>query len=52
MVLKDEYTVLKPDVSEEEFWEISNEDTNFELLDGVLYIHSPAITQVFSQLLR
>jgi Uma2 family endonuclease len=45
MVLKDEYTVLKPDVSEEEFWEMSNEDTNFELLDGVLYIHSPASTE-------
>ncbi len=42
IVLKEEYLVLKPDVSEEKFWEISNEDTNFELLNGVLYINSPA----------
>jgi Uma2 family endonuclease len=40
--LKDEYLVIKPDVSEEEFWEISNEDTHFELIDEVLYINSPA----------
>lgn len=45
MVLKEEYLVLKPDVTEEQFWELSNEDTNFELLDGVLYIHSPASTE-------
>lgn len=45
MVLKEEYLVIKPDVSEEEFWEMSNEDTDFELLDGVLYINSPANTE-------
>ncbi|MFX0102545.1 MAG: Uma2 family endonuclease [Candidatus Hodarchaeota archaeon] len=37
-----EYVFLKPDVSEEEFWELANEDSNFELVDGVLMIHSPA----------
>ncbi|MBD3254337.1 MAG: hypothetical protein GF383_04550 [Candidatus Lokiarchaeota archaeon] len=45
IVLKEEYLVLKPDVTEEEFWEISNEDTHFELIDGVLYINSPANTE-------
>jgi Uma2 family endonuclease len=40
--LKDEYLLIKPDVSEKEFWEISNEDTHFELIGGVLYINSPA----------
>jgi Uma2 family endonuclease len=45
MILKDEYLVLKPDFSEEDFWKISNEDTNFELLDEVLYINSPANTE-------
>ncbi len=43
--LKGEFLVMKPNVSEEEFWEISNEDSNYELLDGVLYIHSPANTE-------
>jgi Uma2 family endonuclease len=50
-----EYIVMKPDVSEEEFWEIANEDTNFELIDGVLLIHSPASTEheeIFKYLLQ
>ena len=42
MLIEGEYILLKPDVSEEEFWEISDEDSNFELIDGVLVIHSPA----------
>jgi len=37
-----EYLILQPDVSEEEFWEYANEDTNCELINGVLIIHSPA----------
>ncbi|MEX2684237.1 MAG: Uma2 family endonuclease [Candidatus Sigynarchaeota archaeon] len=41
-LIEGEYVVLKPDVSEEEFWAISDEDSNFELIDGVLIIHSPA----------
>ncbi|MHA1168247.1 MAG: Uma2 family endonuclease, partial [Candidatus Hodarchaeales archaeon] len=42
ILIEGEYVLLKPGVTEEEFWEISNEDSNFELLDGVLVIHSPA----------
>jgi len=41
LVLKEEYLVLKPDVTEEKFWEMSNEDTHFELIKGGLYINSP-----------
>ncbi|MHA1265368.1 MAG: Uma2 family endonuclease [Candidatus Helarchaeota archaeon] len=37
-----EYMILQPDVTEAEFWEYANEDTNCELIDGVLIIHSPA----------
>ncbi len=33
---------MKPGVTEEEFWEYANEDSNYELIDGVLIIHSPA----------
>lgn len=33
---------MKPEVSEEQFWELANEDSNYELIDGVLIIHSPA----------
>mgnify|MGYP006289565991 CR=1 FL=1 len=40
--IEGEYIILKPDVSEDEFWEISDEDSNFELINGVLLIHSPA----------
>lgn len=53
ITLEGEYIILKPDVTEEEFWEISNEDTNYELLDGVLVIHSPATEEhedIFSHL--
>jgi Uma2 family endonuclease len=51
--LSGDYIVLKPNITESEFWEIANEDTNFELIDGVLVIHSPASTeheQIFHQL--
>jgi Uma2 family endonuclease len=43
--LSGEYVILKPNISEEQFWEIANEDANFELIDGVLVIHSPASTE-------
>ena len=36
ILLKGEYIVFKPDISEEEFWEISNEDTNFELINLII----------------
>lgn len=42
VILDGEYIILKPDVTEEEFWKISSEDSNYELIDGVLVIHSPA----------
>ncbi len=56
LILKGEdYTLMKYGVSEEEFWELSKEDTNFELIDGVLIIHSPASTEheeIFNYLTR
>ncbi len=39
------FTILKHDVSEEEFFEFSTEDISCELIDGVLIIHSPASLQ-------
>lgn len=55
VIIDGEYIIMKPGVSEEEFWEIANEDTNFELIDGVLLIHSPASTEheeIFKYLLQ
>ena len=42
IILEGEYIIMKPEVSEEQFWELANEDSNYELIDGVLIIHSPA----------
>ena len=53
--LKGEYLVLKPSVTEDQYWALANEDTNFELIDGVLVIHSPASTEheeIFGRLLN
>ncbi|MHA1150899.1 MAG: Uma2 family endonuclease [Promethearchaeota archaeon] len=50
-----DYTILRYDITEDEFWKLSDEDTNYELIDGVLVIHSPASTeheQIFSYLNR
>ncbi|MBD3253892.1 MAG: hypothetical protein GF383_02315 [Candidatus Lokiarchaeota archaeon] len=41
----DDYILMKFNVSEDQFWEIANEDSNFELINGVLIIHSPAPTE-------
>lgn len=41
----DDYLLMKFNVSEDEFWEIATEDSNFELINGVLMIHSPASTE-------
>jgi Uma2 family endonuclease len=41
-ILEGEYVIFQPDVSEEVFWEYVNEDSNCELINGVLVIHSPA----------
>jgi Uma2 family endonuclease len=42
ILAKGDYIFMKPDVTESEFWELTNEDSNCELIDGVLIIHSPA----------
>ena len=50
-----DYTILRYNITEDEFWKLSDEDTNYELIDGVLVIHSPASTeheQIFSYLNR
>ena len=44
-MLDKEYIILQPNVTEEEFFEFANEDTNCELIDGVLIIHSPASSE-------
>ena len=36
------YVVIKPGVSEEEFYRLSDEDSNWEYLDGRLVMYSPA----------
>lgn len=41
----DDYLLIRPRISEAEFWEIANEDLDVELIDGVLAIHSPASTE-------
>ena len=53
VILEGDYIIIKPEVSEQEFWELSNEDSNYELIDGVLIIHSPASEEhedIFSHL--
>ena len=42
VILEGDYIIMKPGVSEEEFWGLANEDSDYELIDGVLIIHSPA----------
>ncbi len=44
-LLDGEYIIFQPDVSEEVFWEYVNEDSNCELIDGMLVIHSPALEE-------
>lgn len=39
------YLIRVYGISEEEYWRITNEDTKYELIDGVLILHSPATTQ-------
>lgn len=58
IVLEGEYIIMKPEVTEKEFWELANEDSNYELINGVLIIHSPAseehedIFSYFNSILR
>jgi len=53
-ILQKEYVILQPNISEEEFWDYANEDADCELIQGVLYIHSPASEEhedIFSYLM-
>jgi hypothetical protein len=43
--LKPPFLLMKPGVSEEEFFEFATEDISCELIDGMLMIHSPASIQ-------
>jgi Uma2 family endonuclease len=40
--LKPPFLLIKPEVTEKEFFEFANEDISCELIDGMLMIHSPA----------
>jgi Uma2 family endonuclease len=49
------FLILKPGVSEEEFFQLANEDISCELIGGTLMIHSPASREhesIFRFLLR
>src|SRR5438552_3431756 len=39
------YLIRLPDVTEDQFDEMVDEDTKAELLDGVMIVHSPATVQ-------
>lgn len=41
-VLKPPFLLMKPEISEKEFFEFATEDISCELIDGILMIHSPA----------
>jgi len=40
--LKPPFLLIKPDVTEKEFFEFANEDISCKLIDGMLMNHSPA----------
>jgi Uma2 family endonuclease len=40
--LEPPYLIVKPGVSEEEFYRLADEDTDWEYLDGRIVMHSPA----------
>jgi len=42
MELEPPYLIVKPSVSEEEFYRSANEDSDWEYLDGRIVMHSPA----------
>ena len=53
-LIKKEYMIIQPDIGEEEFWGYANEDSDCELIEGDLYIHSPASEEhedIFSYLM-
>jgi Uma2 family endonuclease len=44
-IIKPPFLLMKPGVSEQEFFEFATEDISCELIDGMLMIHSPASIQ-------
>jgi Uma2 family endonuclease len=40
--LKAPYLIVKPDVTEADFYRLADEDSNWEFLDGRIVMHSPA----------
>ena len=51
IILKGDYLIYQPDISEEEFWELANEDSNFELIDGAyssIYRHRERTKKYFN----
>lgn len=41
-IIEPPFTILKPEISEKEFFEFATEDISCELIEGMLVIHSPA----------
>jgi Uma2 family endonuclease len=54
VILDGPYLIIKENVSEDDFWVLANEDIKCELLEQVLFIHSPASPEhedIFSYLI-
>ena len=49
--LEPPFLVIKPDLSEEDFYRLASEDSNWEYLDGRVVMHSPA-SRVHENLFR
>jgi Uma2 family endonuclease len=43
--LEPPYLIVKPGISEEEFYRVADEDSDWEYLDGRILMHSPASDQ-------
>ena len=44
-IINPPFLLMKPEISEKEFFEFATEDISCELIDGILMIHSPASIQ-------
>ncbi|MHC1591524.1 MAG: hypothetical protein ACXQS8_05520, partial [Candidatus Helarchaeales archaeon] len=44
-IIEPPFLIVKPEVSEKEFFDFATEDISCELIDGQLIIHSPASLQ-------
>src|SRR6266545_6479682 len=42
ITLEPPYLIVKPGITEEEFYRLADEDSDWEYLDGRLFMHSPA----------